>query len=107
MILHDRIEVVQRVLVGYDDYGNDLYEDVATTWPAEVQPLSSSEIVDAGSQVHSRYRAILPAKALDILTSGSAVTWRGKSYEVEGDIEPHTIRGRVHHVEFIAHRVTG
>lgn len=107
MILHDRVGVVTRTATGYDDFGNPVYSDVETLFPAEVRPLSSSETVDAASQVRSRYRVFLPANALDVLSSGSAITWHAKTYEVEGDVEPHTLKGRVHHVELIAHRVSG
>lgn len=107
MILHDRVSVTERELTGYDAYGNPVYSDVVTEWPAEVRPLGSSETVDAASQVQTRYRVFLPAAALDVLSSGGAIGYRGKSYEIEGDVEPHALRGRVHHVELIAHRVAG
>ena len=107
MILHDRVTVVERQLTGYDGYGNPVYEDVETAWPAEVRPLGSSETVAGRSQVQSRYRVFLPAAALDTLSSGGAIGYRGKSYEIEGDVEPHALRGRLHHVELIAHRVSG
>jgi hypothetical protein len=107
VILRDRVTVVERVHVGYDDYGNPVHEDVETEWPAEVFPLSSSETVAGRSQVESRYRVFLPPGALDVLSSGGAIGYRGKDYEIEGDVEPHTLRGRLHHVELIAHRVSG
>lgn len=107
MILHDRVGVIERTETGYDQLGNPIYEDVETLFPAEVRPLDSSETVNAASQVQTRYRVFLLPAALGLLTSGGAITWRGKSYEIEGDVEPHTLRGRVHHVELIARRTSG
>jgi hypothetical protein len=107
VILYDRVTVVQRELTGYDDYGNPVYSDVETVFPAEVRPLESSETVAGRTQVQTWFRMFLPVAALDSLSSGGAIGWRGKSYEIEGDVEPHSLRGRVHHVELIAKRVSG
>lgn len=107
MILYDRVGVITREVTGYDDYGNPITEDVETLFPAEVRPLDSSETVAGRSQVQSWYRMFLPPAALDVITSASALAWRGRTYEVDGDVEPHSLRGRVHHVELIAHRVSG
>lgn len=106
MIFHDRIETVERTGTGtWDDYGNEIFQEVRTQHRADVQPLASSETVGAGQQVQTRYRAFLPV-SLTLDPSG-AVYWDGKKYEVEGDVETHKVLGRPHHKEVVLHRVTG
>ena len=104
MIFHDRLETIERVSTGeYDRYGVEIFEDVSLSHRAEVQPLSSSETVDAGVTVHTRYRAYLPPNVE--LDSSGAIYWDGKQYEVEGDVEAHKVLGRLHHREVVLHRV--
>lgn len=107
MIFHDRVQVIEQVQDGWDELGNPIWIETEVPYPAEVRPLYSSETVDAASQVQSRYRVHMPARAEEAVSSEGAVTWRGKRYEVEGDVEPHMIGRRTHHIEFIAHRTTG
>lgn len=108
MIFHDRITVTERTETGeFDDYGNPTYDDVEVELPAEVRPLFSSETVQAGGQVQSRYRVHMPGRAEASVQSKGFVRWRGKKYEVEGDVEAHMLGRRLHHIEFIAHRTTG
>lgn len=107
MILHDEVTVLRRVrLPDPDEYGNDVYDDVPTPYPAEVRPLGSSETVGDRTQVQTRYRVFMPAAAVAI-SATDAVTWRGVTLELEGDVEPHTLGRSLHHVEVIAQRVTG
>lgn len=113
MILRDRVTVVRRELLRdeagnpvYDGDGNDQYVDVQSAVRAEVRPLGSSETVGDRTTVQSRYRVFLPASATDV-TASDAVTWRGIKLELQGDVEAHTLGGRVHHFEVIAQRVTG
>lgn len=95
MILHDRV-----IVSGVGGTG--------VTFPAEVRPLGSAETVDPTSaQVSSRYRVFLPAAAEGTVGSQGTITWRGKVYDIDGDVEPHTVMGRVHHVEFLVKRTTG
>lgn len=95
MILYDRV-----VVSGVGGTG--------VTFPAEVRPLGSSETVDPTSaQVSSRYRVFLPAEAETTVNPQGTITWRGKVYDIDGDVEPHTVMGRVHHVECIVKRTTG
>ena len=106
MIFHDRIETIERVETGeYDDYGNPIVEERRVKYRAEVQPLSTTETVAVGQQVETRYRLFLPPNTT--LNATGAVWWEGKSYEVQGDIEPHKLVGRVHHYEATIQRVTG
>lgn len=95
MIFYDRVTVV-----GSGGSGQD--------WPAEVRPLGSSETVDPTSaQVSSRYRVFLPAEAESTVSSQGTITWRGKEHYIDGDVEPHAVMGRLHHLEVLVHRVTG
>lgn len=113
MILADTVTVTRRELLRdeagnpiYDDYGNDQYVDVEVAYPAEVRPLGSAETVGGRQTVESRYRVFLPPTATDV-TATDALGWRDATLELQGDVEPHTIGGRVHHYEVIAARITG
>ena len=97
MIFADRIEVLRRVVVGTDSYGNDVTEDAVTVYPAEVRPMSSQEPING--PVTTRYRIFLPASATDV-TAADAVRWRGRTLELR--VQPHSIGGRLHHHEVIA-----
>ncbi|MEE6288621.1 hypothetical protein V2J52_13245 [Georgenia sp. MJ173] len=90
-----------------DAFGRPIIEETEVPYPAEVRALFSSETVAAAQQVQSRYRVYMPARAEKALQSDGALWWRGKRFEIEGDVEPHVVMGRLHHVEFIAHRVSG
>lgn len=107
MIFHDRVSVIERVQDGWGDLGNPIWIETEVPYPAEVRPLFSSETVVAGSQVQSRYRVYMPGRAEAAVSSQGAVTWRGRRFEVEGDVEPHVVMGRLAHIEFIAHFVSG
>ncbi|GAA1663737.1 hypothetical protein GCM10010977_02570 [Citricoccus zhacaiensis] len=108
MILHDRIETVQRIETGdWDDYGNPIVDEVRVPTRAALQPMDSDEMTaaDPGAQVVTRYRLILPASSK--ITARDAIHHGGRTYEVHGDIAPHTIRGRVHHHEAVIVRTMG
>lgn len=107
MILHDRIETVDRIAVPgeFDQYGNQVTVETRSRHRAEVQPLSSAENVVAGQQVQTRYRVFLPVSST--LTATSAVYWDGVKYEIEGDVELHKLIGRPHHKEAVLSRVSG
>ncbi len=106
MILHDKVSVLQRAIVGYDKYGDALYGNVQVPHRAEVRPLASTENVTAGAQVTTRFRIFLGPRADDV-TPADALTWRGRDYEIEGAVEPHSDHGRLHHFEAVVKRVTG
>lgn len=106
MILHDRVTVLRRVKVGEDAMGEPIYEDQLIPYRAEVRPLGSDENVAAGQQVTTRFKVFLSRRAEDV-TPADALTWRGRSYEIQGSVEPHTINGRLHHFEAVVQRVSG
>lgn len=103
-MFRDRITTTIREFLGYNEWGEPVYTDVTSgPIPAEVRPLGSAETVDAGANVvTTRYRVFVGPDT--VLDATSAVTWRGGSYEVEGDLEPHVLGGRVHHHELIVKR---
>lgn len=105
MILRDVVTVIRRVDTGRrDSRGNRIYEDVPVPYRAEVRPLTSQENpASGGLTVTTRLRVFLAPSATDI-TPSDALTWRGVDYEVEGDVEPHTIGGRLHHFEAVVKR---
>lgn len=104
MILKDKVTVLRRVMVGRDERGNAIYEDVEVPYRAEVRPLTSQENpASGGVTVTTRHRVFLGRSAQSIAPT-DALTWRGVKYEVQGDIEPHTIGGRLHHYEAIVVR---
>lgn len=106
MIFHDHVETIERVDTGrYDGYGNPIFENQRVKYRAEVQPLSTTETVTVGQQVETRYRLFLPANTT--LNATGAVHWEGKTYEVQGDVEPHKVIGRLHHYEATIRRVSG
>jgi hypothetical protein len=70
---------------------------VAVAYPCDLQPVSSTELVDDQQRVEGRWRLFLPAGA-DILPTDR---WRqdGLTYEVDGEPAAWRSRGRAHHLE--------
>lgn len=108
MLLHDRVAVISREEVGWDDLGLPIYEDTETMVPAQVDPSTTTAGDDPNTaQVTSRYRVLMePPAGLD-LNGVEEVVWRGTTIRVDGAIQPQMIRGRVHHYEFVSEQVTG
>lgn len=105
MIFHDRLSIIDRAQTGLDDLNNPVYEDILMPVRGEVRPMLSTEGVAQEGQVVSRYRVFLGPNHADIDPS-DGIRWRGRTFEVEGDVEPHMHHGRVHHVEFTMKRVS-
>ncbi|MGI8576483.1 MAG: hypothetical protein ACR2KG_00875 [Nocardioidaceae bacterium] len=103
----DRIVQAIPVPTGdYDDYGAPITTTSTVTIGAEVRPLGSLETVNNTQDlVHTRYRLFLPRTA--ILDASASVSWAGATLQVEGDLERHTVRGRVHHLEAIVVKTSG
>ena len=72
----------------------------------DLVPLASEEYTDAGQQIVTRYRVILPASA-GLVTATDEVVVDGIRYGVRGDAEPHRLGGRLHHYEAVVERVQG
>lgn len=111
MIFHDRVGIVCKTKIGTAPVA----ETFRGTVPAIVVPISSPEVVlNGGSITSTRYQIILkPFSYLIPLNSVSSVpgtnganqilfTYGGfASLLLEGSVERHLLRGRLHHYEAI------
>ena len=108
MIFHDTVTLATSVKVGEDAHGNDEYEWIDQTVPADVWPLNTDQKIGEGSlTVVQRYQVVL-SKAADFNPDDAhlRITWKGRQFDVEGSIESHMVRGRLHHYEAIG-KLTG
>ncbi|MCR8947162.1 hypothetical protein NW249_34305 [Streptomyces sp. OUCMDZ-4982] len=103
----DTVTVIDRVLVGEDDRGQDVYEDVERTVPqCNVQPVSSTEALDDRVQIVTRWRLAGPPDMQ--LKALSKVRWRGVLYEVDGEPGVYgSYGGLMDHTEAFLKVVTG
>ena len=112
MILHDRVQLHMEKSFDppqHDLSGNEVMDVTDMTVPAEVVALDTREVLSEDRvNVISRYRVILGPQ-LDIpqnIGDGLTLTWQGIAYGVDGAVERHMLRGRLHHYELISKRVT-
>lgn len=109
MIFHDKVVLSTSVVVGQDDWGNDIINYTEQTVPADVWPLGTDEKLGAGRDiVVQRYQVAMSRSAA--FNPGDAylrITWQGRQFDVEGAIEAHQVRGRLHHYEAIGKLVNG
>lgn len=111
MIHHDTITVRLQVKVGENSAGQPIYDTVTRQVNGTVTWLDSAAMIDlAGNRLQSRLRIILspfdkaiPPNVGDKLT----LSWGpfGTLYP-DGAVEPHYLRGRLHHYEVIAKALT-
>ncbi|MER7164500.1 head-tail adaptor protein [Micromonospora sp. NPDC000207] len=73
-------------------------------YPAEIRPVSSTEDVVNQQETTTRFR--LTQHPEPDLLSTDRVEWNGSTFEVDGDVEPWTRRGQLHHLEAVLLRVT-
>lgn len=112
MIFHDSVHLSWPVSFDppqYDLSGNEIFDTAEATSAAEVVSLPTDEVVsDDRVNVVSRYRMVLPASLAipEGIGDGLQITWRGLTYGVDGAVERHVLRGRLHHLELLAKRVT-
>ncbi|MFD7319230.1 hypothetical protein [Streptomyces sp. NPDC059883] len=101
------VTVIDRVLVGEDDRGHDVYEDVRRDVDrCNMQPVSSTEANDNRTQVITRWRLAGPPDLA--LTAISRVEFRGVLYEVDGDPGAYESYGGIlDHTECFLKAVTG
>lgn len=111
MIFHDRVGVICRTKVG----SNPVTETFNGTVPAIVVPMSSADVLVAGGSITStRYQLILkpfdyeiPLNAASQIPSTAGANQVLFSYgghsmlSLEGKVERHLFRGRLHHYEAI------
>lgn len=113
MIFHDRVDITYTVEGPPDPFGSPTTIDVTVTdVPAEVFSLDSDLALDGTrATVVNRYRMVIHPKA-DIpavsLPNEVRIQW-GPYPElvVDGAVERHVIRGRLHHYEVICKSVVG
>lgn len=122
MILHDRVNVVLQIDTGQtDEHGNPIYETTQNLVPAAVWPLDTEAVLEPGNTaVLSRYRVALGRTAGIPADIGGKV-WLGwgpypvdvtdpnnpaDGLRVDGAVERHMMRGRLHHYELITKVVT-
>jgi hypothetical protein len=103
----DTVTVIDRVLVGEDERGHDVYEDrERSVSHCNMQPVSSAEENDDRTQVVTRWRLAGPPDMG--LTATSRVRWHGREYEVEGEPGVHySFGGLLDHTEAVLEVVTG
>lgn len=98
MIFHDRVHII--VSGGRDPKGNPLPDIAKGPYPAQVNPIRSSESVERGAlPLTSFYRLVIGKTAGKLLTYTSKVTWNGRTFMVQGDVEPWKVNNRLHHFE--------
>ncbi|MEV7959304.1 hypothetical protein ACIO6T_41400 [Streptomyces sp. NPDC087532] len=103
----DTVTVVDRVLIGQDERGQDVYEDRRRDVDhCNMQPVSSTEANDNRTQVVTRWRLAGPPHMG--LTPISRVEWRGQRFEVDGEAGEHgSFGGLMDHTEAFLKVVTG
>lgn len=103
MIFHDTVILQTTIVTGTDDWGNDIIDFVDQTVPADVWPLDTDQKLDQGRLVVvQRYQLAMSRTAtFDPDDTTMRITWQGRQFDVEGSIEQHMIRGRLHHYEAI------
>lgn len=118
MIYHDQVTVQFQASFDppvYDDFGYEQFDTVDETVRAEVFPLGT-EVVVRDAIVSSRYRMVL-APTVTIppgLGDSLRLGWgpfvidpddTATGLRVDGTVERHMIRGRLHHYELITKTV--
>ncbi|MEU8704205.1 hypothetical protein [Streptomyces sp. NPDC048565] len=103
----DTVTVIDRVLTGVDERGQDVYEDQERDVDrCNMQPVSSTEATDDRVQVVTRWRLAGPSDMG--LSNMSRVRFGGVLYEVDG--EPGvfgSFGGLMDHTEAFLKLVTG
>ncbi len=119
MILHDTVTVQFSVMSDppvYDDLGYPQMETVDEIVRAEVFPLGTEVVVRESGIVSSRYRMILAPTISIPPTVGDSLRlgWgpfvidpgnTASGLRVDGTVERHLVRGRLHHYELITKTV--
>lgn len=98
---------IERASTSTDDaFGNptNSWSALAEDVPAVVQPVGSAEQVADRDTVTTRYRMHCDPD-VDI-TAQDRVVWRGRTFQVDGDVEQHSRRGAAHHQEMFLRTAT-
>lgn len=125
MIYHDTVEVWTVAPFNppqYDEFGNEIFDETHGTVRAEVFPVGVEELsADAAVFAAStRYRMVLdPAATIPATTGDDRIRFGWGAYPVDpaepfgptsglrldGAVERHLLRGRLHHYELITKSV--
>lgn len=98
MIFRDKVFIVTGG--GRDEWNNVLPVVEEGPFLANVDPVSSTEAVQNGQPPLTLfYQLTIGRKAGSLLTPTSRVKWLGRDMTVQGDVEPWTVNGRIHHYE--------
>lgn len=85
----DQITVTTRTQTGVDDYGDPVYSTTSITRKGAFAPTIGVENTTGQDQVVAQPQALFTGQAAvevaAVISSTSALTIRGKSYEVDGD----------------------
>lgn len=106
-LYRDTITIVDRVLVGEDDRGNDRFDETERVIEGvNLQPASSVEVVDGRDQVVTRWRLAGPG---DLgLTAYSRVKHGARLFELDGECAVFgSFGGLLDHTEALLMEVTG
>ncbi len=116
MIYHDSIEVTLTEVTGYNDFGEPILSTTYTTVRGEVFALDTVDLLASGAIVGIRYRVILaPGASLPDSPHDDSVRLGWGAYpidhsapfgptsgmRIDGGVERHVMRGRLHHYELI------
>ena len=98
MRLSDTVTRLRAPLIA-GPYGNEERDwdnaPPGVVYPAEVQPVSSTEDVVNIQQTQTRWRLFLGPDA--DLEATDRIVWDGDTYEVDGEVERWKRRGTLHH----------
>jgi hypothetical protein len=106
LLLHDTVTRVRAPLTAgpYGGQQRDWSNTSSVAYPAEVQPVSSTEAVVDADRTVTRWRVVVGPGAAVAATD--RIVWDGGTYEVDGDVERWKHRGVLHHLEAVLMRVT-
>ena len=107
MIVHDQVRIIMEVPTEEEDaHGNPIVEYVDAIVRAEVFPLGTDQTINQTTDVvRSRYRMVLDSNVEIPHNIGNDLRIEWSDYTgpyamyVDGTVERHLIRGRLHHYE--------
>lgn len=67
------------------------------TYPANVQPLKTTETTGGALILATYYRLFCGPEVA--ISASSGLSWRGRNFNVQGDVEQWHRNGRLHHQE--------
>lgn len=98
MIFHDKVTVMTPG--GRDPKGYPLPDVILGTFPAQVNPIRSTESIERGvPPLMAYYRLVIGKTAGKQMSLESKVIWHGRKFSIEGDMEQWRVNNRLHHYE--------